>query len=95
MRQSETVCNVRVGKSAIHGWGALSKVAHCKGDMVIEYSGELVRPSIADVRERRLYDQMVGAGTYVFRLNEDTCVDATRAGESSTRSPKRIRSISC
>uniref|UniRef100_A0A7R9Z1C3 Histone-lysine N-methyltransferase n=1 Tax=Chlamydomonas euryale TaxID=1486919 RepID=A0A7R9Z1C3_9CHLO len=48
--------------------------------MVIEYVGELIRPSLADVRERRLYNDLVGCGTYVFRLNELQCVDATRVG---------------
>ena len=48
--------------------------------MLIEYAGELVRRSVADTRERRCYDKLVGAGTYVFGLNEDVCVDATRAG---------------
>ena len=71
---------VYVGKSRIHGWGALSKMAHQRGDLVIEYSGELIRPSVADAREQQLYDRLVGAGTYVFRMNEDVCVDATAAG---------------
>ncbi len=48
--------------------------------MLIEYAGELVRRSVADTRERRCYDKLVGAGTYVFGLNDDVCVDATRAG---------------
>jgi len=48
--------------------------------MVIEYVGELVRPAVADARERRCYDSLVGAGTYVFRLNAARGVDATRAG---------------
>ena len=49
--------------------------------MLIEYAGELVRRSVADAREHRCYDKLVGAGTYVFGLNESVCVDATRAGE--------------
>ena len=49
--------------------------------MLIEYAGELVRRSVADARERRCYDKLVGAGTYVFGLNEELCVDATQAGE--------------
>ena len=53
--------------------------------MLIEYAGELVRRSVADARERRCYDKLVGAGTYVFGLNEDVCVDATRAGEAANR----------
>jgi hypothetical protein len=32
------------------------------GDMVIEYVGALVRPSVADALERRHYDGLVGAG---------------------------------
>lgn len=51
-----------------------------KGDMVVEYIGELVHPSVANVREQRLYNSMVGAGTYVFKLTEQQCVDATCAG---------------
>ena len=27
-----------------------------------------------------MYDRLVGAGTYIFRMNDETCVDATRAG---------------
>lgn len=68
------------GKSAIHGWGAFATRGFTKDEMVIEYVGELVRPSVAEVRERRLYDKLVGAGTYVFRLNTSYCVDATRSG---------------
>lgn len=47
---------------------------------MIEYSGELIRPSVADAREQQMYDRLVGAGTYIFRMNDETCVDATRAG---------------
>ena len=68
------------GKSAIHGWGAFTKVAHAAGDMVIEYCGELVRPALAEHRERTIYDALVGAGTYVFRMDDCHVVDATRAG---------------
>ncbi|KAI3431442.1 hypothetical protein D9Q98_004494 [Chlorella vulgaris] len=77
---------VTIGKSAIHGWGAFAKRRHAAHDMVIEYVGELVRPSVSDLRqaapprESRVYDGLVGAGTYVFRLNKALCVDATRAG---------------
>jgi SET domain-containing protein len=48
--------------------------------MVIEYAGELVRPSVAEARERRCYNSLVGSGTYIFRLNANECVDATRCG---------------
>ncbi len=48
--------------------------------MVIEYAGEMVRQSVADRREAGSYNQLVGAGTYVFSLNDDFMVDATKAG---------------
>lgn len=54
-------------------------MGHAKGDLVIEYSGEVVRAVVADLRERQMYDSLVGAGTYIFALDE-MCIDATRAG---------------
>ncbi|ESQ51749.1 hypothetical protein EUTSA_v10016217mg [Eutrema salsugineum] len=68
------------GKSGIHGFGIFAKLPHRAGDMVIEYTGELVRPSIADKREHLIYNSMVGAGTYMFRIDEERVIDATRAG---------------
>ncbi|KAJ4967635.1 hypothetical protein NE237_014336 [Protea cynaroides] len=68
------------GKSGIHGFGIFAKQPHRAGDMVIEYTGELVRPPIADRREHFIYNSLVGAGTYMFRIDEEHVIDATRAG---------------
>ncbi|XP_031112629.1 histone-lysine N-methyltransferase ATX2-like isoform X1 [Ipomoea triloba] len=68
------------GKSGIHGFGIFAKHQHKAGDMVIEYSGELVRPPIADRREHLIYNSLVGAGTYMFRIDDERVIDATRAG---------------
>ncbi|KAI3890806.1 hypothetical protein MKX03_007419 [Papaver bracteatum] len=68
------------GKSGIHGFGIFAKHPHRAGDMMIEYSGELVRPSVADRRERIFYNSLVGAGTYMFRIDDERVIDATRAG---------------
>ncbi|GLT47147.1 hypothetical protein SLA2020_208610 [Shorea laevis] len=68
------------GKSGIHGFGIFAKHPHRAGDMVIEYTGELVRPSIADRREHLIYNSLVGAGTYMFRIDAERVIDATRAG---------------
>ena len=70
------------GKSAIHGWGAFTKVPAAASDMLVEYMGELLRRPVADARERSTYDRLVGAGTYVFGLSDELVVDATRKGES-------------
>ncbi|KAK7374756.1 hypothetical protein VNO80_08193 [Phaseolus coccineus] len=68
------------GKSRIHGFGIFAKHPHKGGDMVIEYTGELVRPPIADRREHFIYNSLVGAGTYMFRIDDERVIDATRAG---------------
>ncbi|KAJ8755248.1 hypothetical protein K2173_019046 [Erythroxylum novogranatense] len=68
------------GKSGIHGFGIFAKQPYRAGDMVIEYTGELVRPPIADRRERFIYNSLVGAGTYMFRIDDECVIDATRAG---------------
>ncbi|GMP55229.1 hypothetical protein CsSME_00020108 [Camellia sinensis var. sinensis] len=68
------------GKSGIHGFGIFAKQPHRAGDMVIEYIGEIVRPSVADRRERFMYNSLVGAGTYMFRIDDERVIDATRAG---------------
>ncbi|KAL9242503.1 hypothetical protein vseg_016495 [Gypsophila vaccaria] len=68
------------GKSRIHGFGIFTKQPHKAGDMVIEYTGELVRPVVADRRENFIYNSLVGAGTYMFRIDDERVIDATRAG---------------
>lgn len=61
--QASQGLRVTMGKSAIHGWGVFTKRRHRKNDLVIEYVGEMVRPSVADMRERHTYNSYVGAGT--------------------------------
>eukprot|EP00775_Hariotina_reticulata_P004536 gene4536-4788_t len=78
--QSSVRDRVASGKSAIHGLGVFAKIPHRAGDYIVEYQGSLVRPLVADRLEARTYNQMVGAGTYIFRLNADFNVDATRSG---------------
>ncbi|KAJ6845956.1 putative histone-lysine N-methyltransferase ATX2 [Iris pallida] len=68
------------GKSRIHGFGVFAKKPHKAGDMVIEYIGEVVRPPIADIREHHIYNSLVGAGTYMFRIDNERVIDATRSG---------------
>ncbi|KAL0322694.1 UNVERIFIED_CONTAM: Histone-lysine N-methyltransferase ATX2 [Sesamum angustifolium] len=68
------------GKSRIHGYGVFTKLPHRAGDMVIEYTGELIRAPVADRREHLIYNSLVGAGTYMFRIDDERVIDATRAG---------------
>ncbi|XP_057779288.1 histone-lysine N-methyltransferase ATX2-like [Salvia miltiorrhiza] len=68
------------GKSRIHGFGVFTKLPYRAGDMVIEYTGELIRASVADRREHLSYNKLVGAGTYMFRIDDNRVIDATKAG---------------
>ena len=47
-------------RSHIHGWGLFTKVKFPKHSMIIEYMGEVVRQSIADIREKEYEESQVG-----------------------------------
>lgn len=49
------------------------------GDMVIEYVGELIRQTVADRREKAYERSGIGS-SYLFRVDEDLVVDATKKG---------------
>ncbi len=61
-----SVCNIfglLLGRAMANrqGWGLFSTCAIDKGEMVIEYVGELVRRNLSDIRER-LYNSKVSCG---------------------------------
>lgn len=49
------------------------------GDLIVEYVGELVRQQIADRREKT-YERMGIGSSYLFRVDDDWVVDATKKG---------------
>lgn len=66
-------------RSHIHGWGLFTLRDVPKNGMIIEYMGETVRQCIADKRER--FYEMSGIGScYMFRIDFQRIVDATRIG---------------
>lgn len=70
---------LRFSKSPIHDWGLYAMEHIDANDMVIEYVGEIIRQQVADHREKR-YERMGIGSSYLFRIDEDTVVDATKMG---------------
>ena len=62
----------------VAGYGAFlgSPIAH-PGDLIAEYTGEIISEDEAD-RRGRLYDKQ--ACSYLFNLDADRCVDARQFG---------------
>ncbi|CAG8976881.1 hypothetical protein HYALB_00003492 [Hymenoscyphus albidus] len=70
---------VKFARSAIHNWGLYAMENIAINDMIIEYVGEKVRQQVADLRETRYLKSGIGS-SYLFRIDENTVVDATKKG---------------
>ncbi|CAI5461692.1 unnamed protein product [Closterium sp. Yama58-4] len=71
--------NLKLVRSRIHGWGLLSLERIEAGDFIIEYTGTIIRRSVSELRERMYEANGIGS-SYLFRVDEDVVVDATRSG---------------
>ncbi|PLW07430.1 hypothetical protein PCASD_22403, partial [Puccinia coronata f. sp. avenae] len=60
-------------------WGLYAMETIPAGEMVIEYVGEVIRQAVADRREK-LYERMGIGSSYLFRVDDDLVVDATKKG---------------
>jgi hypothetical protein len=70
---------LKFGKSPIHDWGLYAMESIPAHDMVIEYVGEVIRAAVADKREK--YYERIGIGSsYLFRVDEESVIDATKKG---------------
>ena len=72
---------VGVYRSVIHGRGLFCKREIQVGEMVIEYAGELIRAMLTDKREK--FYESRGIGCYMFKIDDDTVVDATMRGNAA------------
>ena len=66
------------GKSAIQGWGLIAQQNFKESDFVIEYRGQLVRHSVANILEEKY--AKAGKACYLFAVDDDYVVDATDCG---------------
>ncbi|KAI0028066.1 hypothetical protein K488DRAFT_80875 [Vararia minispora EC-137] len=71
--------HLRFARSPIHDWGLYAMERIARGELVIEYVGEIVRAQVADKREKAYERQGIGS-SYLFRIDEDLVVDATKKG---------------
>ncbi len=70
---------LKFAKSAIHDWGLFAMEPIAADEMVIEYVGQMVRPSVADLRETK-YEAIGIGSSYLFRIDMETIIDATKCG---------------
>jgi histone-lysine N-methyltransferase SETD1 len=71
--------HLRFSKSTIHDWGLFAMEPIAADEMVIEYVGQMIRPMISDVRERK-YEKIGIGSSYMFRIDADSIIDATKCG---------------
>ncbi|KAG8434544.1 hypothetical protein GDO86_012790 [Hymenochirus boettgeri] len=72
---------VGVYRSPIHGRGLFCKRNIDAGEMVIEYSGNVIRSTLTDKREK--FYEGKGIGCYMFRIDDSEVVDATMHGNAA------------
>lgn len=70
---------LKFAKSAIHDWGLFAMEPIAADEMVIEYVGQMIRPSLADFREQK-YEAIGIGSSYLFRIDLETIIDATKCG---------------
>ncbi|XP_057257311.1 histone-lysine N-methyltransferase SETD1A-like, partial [Pezoporus wallicus] len=70
---------LRFGRSRIHEWGLFAMEPIAADEMVIEYVGQNIRQVVADMREKRYAQAGIGS-SYLFRVDHDTIIDATKCG---------------
>jgi SET domain-containing protein len=67
-----------VRRSRIAQLGLYTTEALPKGELLLEYCGEVCRRTVADLREARY--KAAGLGNYFFAINRTYVVDATLSG---------------
>ena len=71
-----------IAKSKIHHYGLFALERIKANEFVIQYTGELIRQAVADLRERKYKAEGID-GSYMFRVGDDTIIDATKMGNNA------------
>lgn len=71
---------IMIARSCVHGWGAFLKTGVEKNAFIIEYTGEVIADEEAERRGRN-YDRI--DRSFLFKLNEELSIDATRNGNKA------------
>ncbi|KAJ3022796.1 UNVERIFIED_CONTAM: Histone-lysine N-methyltransferase setd1b [Siphonaria sp. JEL0065] len=77
---------LRFARSKIHDWGLFALEPIAVGDIVIEYIGEQIRQKVADHREK-IYEKSGIGNSYLFRIDDDNIIDATKAANKTPQQP--------
>ena len=67
-------------RSAIHEWGLFTSEFIAADDLVIEYIGEIIRGKLSDIREERYNKEGFNGSSYLFKIDADYVIDATKKG---------------
>jgi SET domain-containing protein len=72
---------IQVKKSGVHGKGVFAAKDFSKGEMIIEYTGEMI--SAQEAEDRHPHDPNDPNHTFYFQVDEDQVIDALHGGNSA------------
>ena len=79
-QHTKFIPKIRFEKSFIHQWGVYSTCVIQAGDPIVEYTGDLIRISVTEKRQKYYEDKKGNYGSYIFKLDDDVFIDATSKG---------------
>lgn len=72
---------IQVKKSGVHGKGVFAAKDFAKGEMIIEYTGEMI--SAQEAEDRHPHDPNDPNHTFYFQVDDNQVIDALHGGNSA------------